>query len=215
MNRYLLIILTSLFMAGCGKDVCEELAVEVCKNCDVDDRTRDTVCACIEDGTVRNGREYFGDDGQKEAEVYCYDLKNSLKDKYAGPDNVAECAGNLELIEKYDSDACEAISENLRSFGDGGLGYSIDDDTGDWSNYEVESSAPDYDEEWTSPDTGSYWDDECYLWGESCYDFAYHYSTCDGYDSGYYESLLSGEFSDDGCYDTYSWFVEYGCCSSL
>lgn len=94
-----------LGLTGCSDDVCEDVQKELCHHCGVSDTTKNTVCACIEDGEVKKPLDYFG--SKKEAEVYCYNLKNTLKEEYSSPAELAECAGDLLILEEYKADACE------------------------------------------------------------------------------------------------------------
>jgi len=105
MNHLLAVLVLALSLTGCGKSYCADLAAQICNHCDVGETTRDKMCACLEDGEVRNGSKYF--DTRKEAEVYCYAIQAGVKDEYVGPDRVAECRGDLEVFEQFDSDACE------------------------------------------------------------------------------------------------------------
>jgi hypothetical protein len=100
-----LLISGLLVLAGCGKGVCHVVQEQLCQHCDMGDYQSDVVCACIEDGKVKNYREYFN--SSKAAEVACYDIQNQVDDAYVGPDREAECAGELETLEEYKSDACE------------------------------------------------------------------------------------------------------------
>ena len=124
MTKMIYYVLMFVSLVGCGSDeVCADLQKQICKSCDVGDSTRDTLCACLEDGEVRNGSDYF--ETPKEAEVYCYDIKNNHKDEYVGPDRLAECTGELEVFEKYESDTCELYGyENASSAADGWGGGS-------------------------------------------------------------------------------------------
>lgn len=152
------IIVLAVSLVGCGKTYCADLAEQICKNCDVGDEKRDVECACLIDGEVRNGSKYFKT--RKLAEIRCYEIQNSVKDEYVGPDGVAECRGDLEVFEKYDSDACELNGYDAPSGGYGGSGTDADADS------------------------------FCEVRGETCEAFASHYLQCEGADYDYAESLL-------------------------
>lgn len=88
------------------------------------DRERDLNCACLEDGEVRNGAKYF--ENRSAAELYCADLKASYDPKHMSADELAECDGRLDVMEKYGDDAC-----HLFGYTSGG-GY----DSGGYDDYE-------------------------------------------------------------------------------
>ena len=122
-RQFLLVVAASLLVGGCGKESssCQKVTLAICDACDVGDSLEDTTCACLDEGEVDNWRDYFSTKGESEA--WCDKTKTLNKEVHLSADDLAECAGALDVMDEYGDDACTYFgyepASNAPDFGDG------------------------------------------------------------------------------------------------
>lgn len=111
-------LLLLAFASGCNtvqRGACEDLALEICDECNISGWDKDVHCACLEDGKVKNYERYFED--ETTAEVVCTSVQNSVRKTYQTKETTSECRQGLELFDEHGKDACVAYGYEISGGG--------------------------------------------------------------------------------------------------
>lgn len=112
-----------LLLSACSvfSPPCEQLTVEICDACPLDDFT-DLACVCVEEGTLVPGDFPDGYDVSADEAAYYCDSQHWYN-VFADDSTDSYCRAQLRLIREYPTLACESMG-----FSDDGSGttYSYD-----------------------------------------------------------------------------------------